>query len=113
MNIELNDGRVLLKAAKEEEMTSGGIIIPGNANREQPLLVGEVVNAGQPRTDTAGKPTSIQFNKGDKVLYSAMGVTKVKVNKEEMILVRHEDIVARVYDSTIDHVYEAPTAVGR
>lgn len=112
MNLQLNDGRVLVKTQKEAEKTSGGIIIPGNANRDETSVIGEVVTAGQTRTDVAGKPTSIEFAKGDKVLFSPLGATKIKVNREEMLLVRHEDIIAKVFGD-VEKTYEEPKAVGR
>lgn len=113
MNIQLNDGRVLVKAKKEEEKTSGGLYIPGNVNRDETSAVGEVVVAGKTRTDTAGKPTSIDFFKGDRVLFSPLGCVKVKVNGEEMLLMRHEDVIAKVFDTNVEKVHNAPTAVGR
>mgnify|MGYP001607340147 CR=1 FL=1 len=113
MNIQLNDGRVLVKTQKEAEKTSGGLYIPGNVNRDETSVIGEVVNAGQTRSDAAGRPTSIDFAKGDRVLLSPLGVTKVKVNGEEMLLVRHEDIIAKLFDTVVDRVHSAPTAVGR
>ena len=111
-NIQLNDGRVLIKTQKEAEKTSGGIYIPGNVNRDETSVIGEVVAAGQARTDTAGKPTSIDFIKGDRVLFSPLGVTKIKVNGEEMLLVRHEDIIAKVFGD-VEKTYNEPKAVGR
>lgn len=112
MNIQLNDGRVLVKTQKEPEKTAGGLYIPGNVNRDETSLIGEVVNAGKTRTDAAGKPTSIDFATGDRVLLSPLGATKVKVNGEEMFLVRHEDIIAKIFGG-VEKTYQAPTAVGR
>lgn len=113
MNIMLNDGRVLVKTQKEAEKTAGGLYIPGNVNRDESSAIGEVVNAGKTRTDTAGRPTSIDFVVGDKILFSPLGCVKVKVNGEEMLLMRHEDIIAKVFDAVVEKVYANPTAVGR
>lgn len=112
MNMQLNDGRVLVKTQKEAEKTAGGLYIPGNVNRDETSVIGEVVSAGKTRTDQAGNPTSIDFAVGDRVLLSPLGVTKVKVNGEEMLLVRHEDIIAKIFGG-VEKTYTAPTAVGR
>src|SRR5262245_25993126 len=101
MNMQLNDGRVLIRGKKEAEKTAGGLYIPGNVNRDETSVMGEVVNAGKTRTDPAGRPTSIDFAVGDKVLFSPLGITKVKVNGEDMILVRHEDIIAKIFDAVV------------
>lgn len=113
MNIQLNDGRVLVKSKGDVEKTAGGIFIPQNVNREQPISVGTVVNAGHPRTDSAGKPTSMEFAKGDQVLFSSLGTVQVTVDGEKLMLVRHEDIVAKVWDTQVEPGFVVENAVGR
>jgi len=92
--VELNDGRVLIRAP-DAEKTAGGLFIVGP--QQEPAKVGHVVSAGQPRTGPDGKPTSMQFGRGDAVLFSPLGATKLKVDGEELYLVRHEDVVGRVH----------------
>ena len=85
--------RVVLKQLEAEETTKSGIVLPGNA-QEKPqqaevIAVGGVVD---------GKEVEMQVAVGDKVIYSKYAGTEVKLGDEEYIVVRQNDIVAKVED---------------
>lgn len=87
--------RVVLKQLEAEEQTKSGIILPGNA-QEKPQQA-EVVAVG-PGGVVDGKEVKMQVEVGDKVIYSKYAGTDVKLDEEEFIVVRQNDIVAKVVD---------------
>ena len=89
----LND-RVLVKRLAEEEMTKGGIIIPDSA-KEKPAE-GEVVAVGPGKLDDKGKRIAIELKVGDKVLFSKYGGTEVKIEGEDHLIMREDDILGVV-----------------
>ena len=87
--------RVVLKQLEAEETTKSGIVLPGNA-QEKPQQA-EVVAVG-PGGIVDGKEVEMQVSVGDKVIYSKYAGTDVKLDGEEFIIVRQNDIQARVED---------------
>lgn len=87
--------RVVLKQLEAEETTKSGIVLPGNA-QEKPQQA-EVVAVG-PGGVVDGKEVEMQVAVGDKVIYSKYAGTEVKLESEEFIVVRQNDIVAKVVD---------------
>lgn len=87
--------RVVLKQLEAEETTKSGIVLPGNA-QEKPQQA-EVVAVG-PGGVVDGKEVTMQVAVGDKVIYSKYAGTEVKLDGEEFIVVRQNDIVAKVED---------------
>ena len=87
--------RVVLKQLEAEETTKSGIVLPGNA-QEKPQQA-EVVAVG-PGGVVEGKEVTMQVSVGDKVIYSKYAGTEVKLDGEEFIVVRQNDIVAKVED---------------
>ena len=87
--------RVVLKQLEAEETTKSGIVLPGNA-QEKPQQA-EVVAVG-PGGVVDGKEVEMQASVGDKVIYSKYAGTEVKLEDEEFIVVRQNDIVAVVVD---------------
>lgn len=87
--------RVVLKQLEAEETTKSGIVLPGNA-QEKPQQA-EVVAVG-PGGVVDGKEITMQVAVGDKVIYSKYAGTEVKLEEEEFIVVRQNDIVAKVED---------------
>ena len=85
--------RVILKMVEAEETTKGGIILTGAA-KEKPE-VAEVLAVG-PGGMVDGKEVSMLVKEGDKVIYSEYAGTKVKMDGEEVIIVRQADILAIV-----------------
>jgi chaperonin GroES len=86
----LND-RVLVQRMEEETKTKGGIIIPDTA-KEKPAE-GKVVAAGNGRLGDDGKRIPLEIKKGDRVLFSKYGGTEVKVDGEEYLIMREDDIL--------------------
>ena len=87
--------RVVLKQHEAEETTKSGIVLPGNA-QEKPQQA-EIIAVG-PGGIVDGKEVEMQVAVGDKVIYSKYAGTEVKLDGEEFIVVRQNDIVAKVVD---------------
>lgn len=85
--------RVVIKMAESEETTKGGIILTGSA-KEKPQ-VAEVIAVG-PGGVVDGKEVVMQIHVGDKVITSKYSGTEVKLDGEEYIIVRQNDILAVV-----------------
>jgi chaperonin GroES len=89
----LND-RLLVKRLEEETMTAGGIIIPDSA-KEKPAE-GEVVAVGPGKVADNGERVALQVKEGDMVLFSKYGGTDVKLDGEDFLIMREEDILGIV-----------------
>ena len=87
----LND-RVLVKRLESEEKTKGGIIIPDSA-KEKPLE-GKVMAVGGGKKDEKGKAIPLDVKKGDRILFGKYSGTEIKIEGDEMLIVREEDILA-------------------
>ena len=87
--------KVVLKQLVAEETTKSGIVLPGQA-KEKPQQA-EVVAVG-PGGVVDGKEITMQVKVGDKVIYSKYAGTEVKLEEEEFIVVKQNDIVAIVED---------------
>lgn len=85
--------KVVLKQLVAEETTKSGIVLPGQA-KEKPQQA-EVIAVG-PGGMVDGKEVSMQVKVGDKVIYSKYAGTEVKLEDEEFIVVKQNDIVAIV-----------------
>ena len=85
--------RVVLKAVLAEETTKSGIVLPGQA-KEKPQQA-EVIAVG-PGGNVDGKEVTMQVKPGDKVIYSKYAGTEVKLEDEEYIVVKQNDILAVV-----------------
>jgi chaperonin GroES len=86
--------RVLIKRVDEEEKTKGGIIIPDTA-KEKPME-GEVVAAGPGARGEDGKIQPMEVKAGDRVLFGKWSGTEVKLDGEEMIIMKESDIMGVV-----------------
>ncbi len=89
----LND-RLLVKRLKEEEMTAGGIIIPDSA-KEKPAE-GEIVAVGPGKVADNGERVALQVKEGDMVLFSKYGGTDVRLDGEDFLIMREDDILGIV-----------------
>ncbi len=85
--------RVVLKQIEAEETTKSGIVLPGQA-KEKPQQA-EVIEVG-PGGMVDGKEVKMEVSVGDKVIYSKYAGTEVKLDGEEYIIVRQNDILAIV-----------------
>ncbi|MBP7926301.1 MAG: co-chaperone GroES [Desulfobulbus sp.] len=86
----LND-RILVKRLEGEEKTAGGIIIPDSA-KEKPAE-GEVVAVGPGKLNEAGARVAMDVAVGDRVLFSKYGGTEVKLDGEDFLIMREDDIL--------------------
>ena len=86
--------RVIVKRLEEERKSAGGIVIPDTA-AEKPSM-GEVVAVGPGKTDDSGKLQPRGVKAGDKVLFGKYSGTTVKVEGDELLVMREEDIMAVV-----------------
>ncbi len=84
--------RVLVKPLEPKEVKKGGIIIPDTA-KEKPQE-GKVVEVGKGRMLENGKMIPLEVKKGDKILYSKYGGTEIKLEGEEYLILKEEDILA-------------------
>ncbi|CAN5475914.1 co-chaperone GroES [soil metagenome] len=94
MNLTPLHDRVIVKAAKPEEVSKGGIIIPDTA-KEKPMQ-GEVIAVGTGKQSEEGKVTPMAVKVGDTVLYGKYAGTEVNVDGEEFLIMRESDIFAVV-----------------
>ncbi|ANP45277.1 co-chaperone GroES [Candidatus Viadribacter manganicus] len=83
--------RVLVKRVKEEEKTRGGIIIPETA-QEKPQE-GEVVAVGPGARDEDGERIELDVKVGDRILFGKWSGTEVKVDGEELLIMKESDIM--------------------
>jgi chaperonin GroES len=90
-NIRPLQDRVILKRVKEEEKTKGGIIIPDTA-KEKPIE-GEVVAVGNGKVMDDGTVQKLTVKVGDRVLFGKYSGTEVKIDGEERLIVREDDIL--------------------
>jgi chaperonin GroES len=97
MKIRPLHDRVLVKRVEEEQKTKGGIIIPDTA-KEKPTR-GEIVAVGNGARDENGKLVPLDVKQGDIVLFAKWGGTEVKVDGEELIILKEADILAVVEDA--------------
>ncbi len=86
----LND-RILVKRLEGEERTAGGIIIPDSA-KEKPAE-GEVVAVGPGKLNDAGERVALDVAVGDRVLFSKYGGSEVKLDGEDFLIMREDDIL--------------------
>ena len=83
--------RVLVRRLESVEKTKGGIIIPDSA-KEKPQE-GEVVSVGSGNRDESGKLVPLDVKKGDKVLFGKWSGTEVKIDGEDLIIMKESDIM--------------------
>ena len=91
MNIQPLHDQVLLKRIESDEKTAGGIIIPDTA-KEKPQE-GRVVAVGSGRRDKQGKRITMDVKKGDRILFGRYTGTEIKMNGEEHLMMREDDIL--------------------
>jgi chaperonin GroES len=84
--------RVLLKRIEEKEAVKGGIIIPDTA-KEKPME-GEVISAGPGKITEDGKRLPMDLKAGDRVLFGRYAGTEIKIDNEEYVIMREEEILA-------------------
>ena len=83
--------RVLVRRTEQNEKTKGGIIIPDTA-KEKPQE-GEVIAVGPGARDESGKLVPLDVKKGDRILFGKWSGTEVKIDGEELLIMKESDIL--------------------
>ena len=91
MKIKPLQDRVIVKRVEEKETTKGGIIIPDSA-KEKPQE-GEIIAVGPGKVADDGKKISLDVKAGDRVLFSKYAGTEIKIEDEEHLIMREDDIL--------------------
>jgi chaperonin GroES len=91
--------RVVVKRLTAEEKSAGGIIIPDTA-QEKPSQ-GEIVAVGPGGRDEAGKLIPIDVKKGDRVLFGKWSGTEVKIDGEDLLIMKESDIMGVLEESSV------------
>jgi chaperonin GroES len=91
MNIRPLHDRVVVKRVEEDKTSAGGIVIPDSAT-EKPIE-GEVIAVGNGKILDSGEVRALDVKKGDKILFGKYSGTEVKVDGEEYLVMREDDIM--------------------
>jgi chaperonin GroES len=86
--------RILVRRVEEEKSVRGGIIIPDSA-KEKPQE-GEVISVGKGKSNAEGKVFPLDVRAGDRVLFGKYSVTEVKIDGEELLIMREEEVLGIV-----------------
>ena len=92
MNIRPLHDRVVVKRMEEEKTSPGGIVIPDSAT-EKPIK-GKVIAVGNGKITDSGEVLKLDLKKGDEVLFGKYSGTEVKVDGDELLVMREDDIMA-------------------
>ncbi|HJX70048.1 MAG TPA: co-chaperone GroES [Dehalococcoidia bacterium] len=85
--------RVIVKATQREEKTKGGIVLPDTA-KEKPQE-GKVIAVGPGKLSEDGKRIAMDVKVGDSIIYAKFAGTEIKLDDEELIILRESDILAK------------------
>jgi chaperonin GroES len=94
MAVKPLDDRVLVKQCEAEQMTAGGIVLPDSA-QEKPQR-GKVVATGPGKLLDSGQRGKLSVKKGDEIFYGKYAGTEIKIDGEEYVILRENDILAIV-----------------
>ena len=97
MNFRPLHDRVLVRRIEADEKTAGGIIIPDTA-KEKPSQ-GEVIAVGPGSRDESGKLIPIDLKAGDRVLFGKWSGTEIKIDGEDLLIMKESDVLGVVEDS--------------
>ena len=93
VKIEPLADRVVVKPIEREEMTKSGLVLPDTA-KERPQE-GEVIAVGPGRLTDDGKRIAMDLKAGDRVIYAKYGGTEIKIDDQELVILRESDILAK------------------
>jgi chaperonin GroES len=94
MNLKPLEDRVIVKTVESQEVTASGIVLPDTA-QEKPQR-GKIVAVGDGKVDESGKRIPLDVKKGDEIIYSKYGGTEVKVDGQDLLIMKASDILAKV-----------------
>jgi chaperonin GroES len=92
MNVRPLHDRIIVKRLEEEEKTKGGIIIPDTA-KEKPIE-GRVIAVGDGKIKEDGTKIPLEVKKNDRILFSKYAGTEVKIDGEEYLIMKEDDVLA-------------------
>jgi chaperonin GroES len=92
MHVKPLHDRIIVRRLEEEEKTKGGIIIPDTA-KEKPIE-GKVIAVGTGKMKKDGTKLPLEVKKGDRILFAKYSGTEVKVDGEEHLIMKEEDVLA-------------------
>ncbi len=96
MKVKPLHDRILVQRIEEEERTKSGIIIPDTA-KEKPIM-GKVIAVGDGRILENGQKVPLTVKEGDRVLFGKYAGTEVKIEGEEYLIMREDDVLAIIED---------------
>ncbi len=96
MKVKPLHDRILVQRIEEEERTKSGIIIPDTA-KEKPIM-GKVIAVGDGRILENGQKVPLSVKEGDRVLFGKYAGTEVKIEGEEYLIMREDDVLAIIED---------------
>jgi chaperonin GroES len=94
MNVRPLNDRVLVKRLEEEDKTAGGLYIPDSA-KEKPTR-GKIIAVGSGRSNDDGVRKPLDVKAGDTILFGKYAGTEIKIDGDELIIMREDDILAVV-----------------
>lgn len=94
MNLKPLEDRVIVKTVETQDVTASGIVLPDTA-QEKPQR-GKIIAVGDGKVDDGGKRIPLDVKKGDEVIYSKYGGTEVKVEGQDLLIMKASDILAKV-----------------
>ena len=94
MNIKPLDNRVVIKPIEAESKTKGGIVLPDTAKEKSQK--GEIVAAGPGRLLDSGERAKMGVTKGDKVLFGKYAGTEVKIDGQEYVIMKEDEILGKI-----------------
>jgi chaperonin GroES len=95
--VPLHD-RVLVRRVEEEETTRGGIVIPDTA-KDKPQE-GEVIAAGKGKVNEKGRLFPLDVKEGDRVLFGKYAGSEIKINGEELLIIREDEVLGILTGTT-------------
>ncbi|HHI96933.1 MAG TPA: co-chaperone GroES [Thermodesulfatator atlanticus] len=96
MKVKPLHDRILVQRIEEEERTKSGIIIPDTA-KEKPIM-GKVIAVGDGRILENGQKMPLSVKEGDRILFGKYAGTEVKIEGEEYLIMREDDVLAIIED---------------
>ena len=95
MNLKPLADNIVIKPKKKEEKTESGILLPDSAGESKPER-GEVMATGPGKRDKDGNRIKPEVKKGDEVIFTKYGPNEIKIDEEEYLIAKEEDILAIV-----------------
>jgi len=93
MKLKPLSDNIVIKAISKEEVTKSGIIIPDTVDKEKPEQ-GEVIAVGPGKLLESGQRAAMEVKVGDKIIFKKYSPDELKLDKEEVLVLKQEDVIA-------------------